>query len=309
MTFVNQLYKPQIKILKKIKFLRLLSIFLSKIFFIEKFGIFNNVLIQHLVNYETVEINKEKIKLIGGSEKLYLANRTQFFIEKDLTKWIEKMNKNDVFYDIGANVGMFSCLAGKKNIETISFECMNSNLDALTYNVMLNKAEKFVTVVPGMLSNKDGLEVLQHRDLAPGTAKNEIKREKNIFSEGEKSVLNLKTTAFRLDTLINMFQLKLPTKIKIDVDGAEMQVLEGCGIYLENAKEVMIETFQNKQLLYKCLEETDEVKTKNFLDNYDHYHIDEKISHRDLNKIINFLSNKGFKHKSDFGNNSLFVKS
>lgn len=309
MTFVNQLYKPQIKILKKIKFLRLLSIFLSKIFFIEKFGIFNNVLIQHLVNYETIEINKEKIKLIGGSEKLYLANRTQFFIEKDLTKWIENMNKNDVFYDIGANVGMFSCLAGKKNIETISFECMNSNLDALTYNIMLNKAEKFVTVVPGMLSNKDGLEVLQHRDLAPGTAKNEIKREKNIFSEGEKSVLNLKTTAFRLDTLINMFQLKLPTKIKIDVDGAEMQVLEGCGIYLENAKEVMIETFQNKQLLYKCLEETDEVKIKNFFDNYDHYHIDEKISHRDFNKIINFLSNKGFKHKSDFGNNSLFVKS
>ena len=86
MTFVNQLYKPQIKILKKIKFLRLLCIFISKIFFIEKFGIFNNVLIQHLVNYETIEINKEKIKLIGGSEKLYLANRTQFFIEKDLTK-------------------------------------------------------------------------------------------------------------------------------------------------------------------------------------------------------------------------------
>ena len=118
MSFLGQLYQPNEKILKRVKILRFFVKIIRKILGLERNSFFNNILQQNLISYETISIDQFSMNLIGGSEKLHLANNTQYFIEKDLTKWILGMSTNDIFYDIGANVGMFSCLAAKRLIKT-----------------------------------------------------------------------------------------------------------------------------------------------------------------------------------------------
>ena len=39
--------------------------------------------------------------------------------EPDTINWIDNFNQNDTFFDIGANVGVFTCYAASKNIKTI----------------------------------------------------------------------------------------------------------------------------------------------------------------------------------------------
>lgn len=116
MPLIQQLYKP-INISKKIIFLRFLSKVIINFFFLDKIKIFSNVFQQKLTTFQTIKIKEFYLKFLDGNERLNIFYQTQFFIEKDLTKWILKMSKKDIFYDIGSNVGMFSCLSGKKKLK------------------------------------------------------------------------------------------------------------------------------------------------------------------------------------------------
>ena len=308
MPLIQQLYKP-INISKKIIFLRFLSKVIINFFFLDKIKIFSNVFQQKLTTFQTIKIKEFYLKFLDGNERLNIFYQTQFFIEKDLTKWILKMSKKDIFYDIGSNVGMFSCLSGKKKIKTFSFECMNANLHNQTYNIKLNKVEKYVSLIPIMLSNKNSLEFLQHRDLTAGAAKNEVKNKKNIYNRDLKSVLDLKIPSFKLDAIIKSLELPYPTKVKIDVDGAELLILMGMTGALKKTNEIMIELDGREQYVDKCLAESQKKKESNFESNNEIYHAKKSFKHRDYKKILFFLKKYKFKIKSKHGNNYLFKKS
>ena len=65
--------------------------------------------------------NKSSIKVDG--ETIYFAtpnflnryrHKTFFTKEPETLKWIDNFEKKDIFYDIGANVGLYSIYAAKK---------------------------------------------------------------------------------------------------------------------------------------------------------------------------------------------------
>jgi FkbM family methyltransferase len=307
MPLISQFYRPS-GISKKIYFYRFISGIIIKFLQLDRFLSFSNTFQQKLKTYQVIKIENHKLKFIDGNERLNIFYQTQFFIEKDLTKWIFSMEKNDVFYDIGSNVGIFTCLAGKKKIKTFSFECMHSNLNHLAFNIKLNNVEKYVVVLPFMLSRKNSLEILQHRDLTPGTAKNEIRDDKNIYNNNTKSVLNLKMPAYSLDSIQKELKLPFPSKIKIDVDGAEYQILLGMKNILKKTAEIMIELDGREQFTDKCLNESEFVKNLKFQGMKENYHSKKSSKHRDFIKIIKLLKKFNFKEKYMHGNNFLFTK-
>jgi hypothetical protein len=75
--------------------------------------------------------------------------------EPDTIEWIETFNKDDIFFDIGANIGLYSCYAAKKGIKTFSFEPSVFNLEILAKNINVNKLNNFITIVPISLCNKN----------------------------------------------------------------------------------------------------------------------------------------------------------
>jgi hypothetical protein len=60
---LDQLYKPTLKINKINYFLRFISIFIIKIFFLDKIKIFSNCFQQQLNTYLVMNYNKKKIFL------------------------------------------------------------------------------------------------------------------------------------------------------------------------------------------------------------------------------------------------------
>lgn len=138
--------------------------------------------------------------------------------EKEETKFLlDTLGKTDVFVDIGANVGYFSCIALHKGVKTIMVEPLVENLSILYENLIMNGWYDF-EVFPVGLAEKPGIADLY----GLGTGASILKRWAGT-SELVKHTIPLAT----LDNLLGERFSKKRLLIKIDVEGAEYDVLKG----------------------------------------------------------------------------------
>jgi FkbM family methyltransferase len=158
-------------------------------------------------------------KLISGLHPAYELMRTGKFEVEETQIIIKLLPKVDIFVDIGANLGYYTCLALLNNKPVISFEPQQQNLECLFKNLAINGWTDNVEVFPLALSEKPGLLTLYG---ASGPSASLIKNWAS-YSSSFKKVVPVST----LDTVLaNRFSSE-QLFIKIDVEGAEYQVLKG----------------------------------------------------------------------------------
>jgi FkbM family methyltransferase len=167
--------------------------------------------------------------------------------------WLEQaVQPNDVLYDIGANVGAYSLVAAiARQAQVVAFEPGYANYAALCDNIVLNNVGDKVTPVPFGLAATTGPSVFTYSDVLPGAAyhtlgdSNEnasIAAAKTLMAVGSR-VYRQPVLVYRLDDLIDVFKLPSPNHLKLDVDGSEVDVLEGAARVLEHPalRSVMVE--------------------------------------------------------------------
>lgn len=137
-----------------------------------------------------------------------------------LNHLLSNLHRDDVFYDIGANIGLYSCLVADKVTEpVIAFEPHPANADRLEDNIELNSAD--VSVFQHALADSEGDAELEVTLDKIGSAGHSL-----VFDSGDN--LNLiSVVKKRGDDLITEENLPHPTVLKIDVEGAELAVLDG----------------------------------------------------------------------------------
>lgn len=149
--------------------------------------------------------------------------------EPEILEWLdENLRDGDVFFDVGANVGLYSIYAALRNKKAAvyAFEPEYSNLHQLKLNIINNNL--FENVIPfGIaLGDQAGLSYLHIQDLTAGAAlatesNDTIKKSFNkdvVWKEGIGTIY--------LDFLFEKFGIQ-PNLIKIDVDGNEYKILQG----------------------------------------------------------------------------------
>ena len=169
--------------------------------------------------------------------------RTILTKEPDTTSWIDTFPSDSVFWDIGANVGTFTIYAGEKNLQVIAVEPSYLNLDLLTRNVISNQLSQNVTIIPFGVGESTSLKklYLSSKQLTWGGAHNSLGL--NIGFDGQplQDPVSLNSMCFSIDDLVEMLGINSPTHIKIDVDGLEAEVLQGCTNCLKHVKSILIE--------------------------------------------------------------------
>nr|WP_272505691.1 FkbM family methyltransferase [Salinibacter ruber] len=137
---------------------------------------------------------------------------------------LQRLEKKDVFYDIGANFGRYSCLIGKVNPSTqvFAFEPNPEAADFLRENLRWNRVN--ADVVECALSNCNGEISL---NLQEGAERARIQADSGSTSD---SVTVRMTT---LDNLLERKSLPPPSVLKIDVEGAELKAIEGMEMTLK----------------------------------------------------------------------------
>lgn len=145
------------------------------------------------------------------------------------------LRKDDVFLDIGANVGHYSLLAsGVKKCNSISIEPVPKTFDRLNEQIALNKLESKISTLNIGVGNECA-------KLNFSVDKNTMNR---IVNEEYKNAIQIP-----VKTIDTICKDKNITLMKIDVEGYEKFVLEGSQTTLknENLKAVIIEiNFSNK---------------------------------------------------------------
>ena len=89
-----------------------------------------------------------------------MANKNIFTKEPETLEWIDTFEgENIVFWDIGANIGLYSIYAAikHKNIDIISFEPSVNNLRILSRNIYKNNFLDKIKIFQLPLSEKENI--------------------------------------------------------------------------------------------------------------------------------------------------------
>ena len=262
----NIIFKPIFKIL-----ILILKIF-NLMFKVFKKNYFYQLIHDFLEENQYVSIKIDGKKVTFFCPSSHSLSRVNRFYEKepDTLNWIDNFNTKNkiIFWDIGANLGLFSVYAANKhsNIEIVSFEPSTSNTRCLSRNISINDLSEKIKLFQLALSNEEStISTFKETEFMEGSSISTFGEKYNYDGKylPKKQTLNkYKLFGTKIDYLVNNKILDVPNYIKIDVDGIEHLILEGGKELLKNKdlKEISIEldimlTKENNQII-KLLEES-----------------------------------------------------
>ena len=192
-------------------------------------------------SYKSISILEKKVNFFTPNYLTAWRVETFFTKEPETLEWIDNFEKKDnlIFWDIGANIGLYSIYNSLKNPNstTISFEPSSSNLRVLTRNISINNLENRIKLFPMPLSDKEStFQIMNEGDFIEGGALNTFGHDYNFEGKKFKPQTKYNTIGTSINSLIDNKILDLPDYIKIDVDGIEYLILKGGNNHLRNKK-------------------------------------------------------------------------
>jgi FkbM family methyltransferase len=169
-----------------------------------------------------------RIRVRADTEEIVHLRLRPVAKEPWTVSWIEKnLRDGDVLWDIGANVGVYSLIAASVSpaARVVAVEPGYATFASLCDNLLLNGVAETVVPLPLVLGSKTHLGSLSYRDVSAGAAIHELDSERG-------GAYRQPVLVYALDDLLERFELPAPTLVKLDVDGAEADVLAGARVTL-----------------------------------------------------------------------------
>lgn len=199
--------------------------------------------VQHLPRHLLWRLRAERPVSVGGVEARYYTGSLPeaafvdktYRTEKDvLASAVDAVEPDDIVWDVGANCGLYTCLLGQKvtegeivafepldrNVERLEQDLALSGVDATIRQVALGDAERTVTFDPPTFA-----------DTFRGTT--------SIAPEANGQAVEVQMQ--RGEDLVERGEVRAPSVVKIDVEGAEGLVLEGMSGLLGDPRAVFCE--------------------------------------------------------------------
>ena len=204
------------------------------------------ILIKKILNKKTfVKYNNEvlfSVRDYGGGTK---SRADQFFSkhsETETINWILDFEPNSNFLDVGANIGLFSLLAAKKNHNVVSIEPESHNFTLFNLNIFDNGFNDKVICYPIALASKSKLSKLNIFKMGWGHSMHSFGNDIKKGGVKQNPVFKQGSFGMNLDDFIEQ-TLFFPNYVKIDVDGNELDVIHGFPKLLKSKsiKSIMIE--------------------------------------------------------------------
>lgn len=177
--------------------------------------------------------NNQPVHKING---IYLCDNARLKVyleEPDTIKWVKSFNKDDIFFDVGANIGAYSLISPCK---TYAFEPAIFVYGVLLKNIIKNDLMMRITPINMALGENQEIAIshkapprlgawgVTHRTTAPFKYAVPVH---NIMSMG-------------VDDFVKKYQIT-PTHMKIDTDGAEQTILKSAKRTIPKLKSLVLE--------------------------------------------------------------------
>lgn len=157
--------------------------------------------------------------------------------EPETTAWLQRFaTSDDLVFDIGANIGAYSLVAAACGAQVYAFEPAFQNFYTLNRNITLNHFDALIKAFPVAFSSKTLIDDFVYLDTTSGTSLGFYNQARKFHRDISHPEVEKATLIFSLDDFVATFGLAIPTLLKIDVDGAEREVLEGAMATLRNPR-------------------------------------------------------------------------
>jgi len=179
------------------------------------------------VKHEGVEI------ILSTPNSLNEFRASSFSVkEPETLEWIDKIPSGSVIWDIGANVGLYSCYAAKKRgCRVFSFEPSIFNLELLARNIFNNQLQDLITIVPLALSESLSVNKLNMSSTEWGGALSTFGHDFGHDGEKMNKVFEFSTIGLSMVDAVKLLNIPQPDYIKLDVDGIEHLILKGGDLF------------------------------------------------------------------------------
>lgn len=156
--------------------------------------------------------------------------------EPETIEWIETFAENSIFWDIGANVGLYSLYAALRGVNVLAFEPSAFNYYVLNRNIEANKLDNRILAFCIAFSDQS---VLDHFCLATtetGGAMNSFGAALDFEGKPYIPAFRQGMLGYNVDEFMRRFNPPFPNHIKIDVDGLENKIIRGAENVLKDLR-------------------------------------------------------------------------
>jgi len=204
-------------------------------------GFFSTEIVQKISPVCTIPTKAGEIYCRGGHGRLHWRAETFYSEEPETIDWLNSIGPDDLLWDIGSNVGLYSIYAAKvSGCHVIAFEPEAQNYAIMMENIALNSMEEQITAAMIPLMDVTGLGKLLVHDLTKSGAWNRFvssNKPREINSGPQRqSRLTQVLMGVSADDFVDKFNFECPTHIKIDTDGNEPEIIKGMRAILKNPK-------------------------------------------------------------------------
>jgi hypothetical protein len=179
--------------------------------------------------------------------------------EPNVTYWIEKLSQGGVFLDVGANIGYCSLVASKKYAKVYSFEPIPENYTLLEKSIQDNHIQN-IELVNKCVGNSENLELTAFADNMGGT--------RNLENTKKQNVSHMRVSSTRVYDVITLDSFTESIKsidlMKVDVEGHELQVLQGFSKNITKCKNILLELSPCSLPAETCIKILNELKNSGF---------------------------------------------
>lgn len=151
---------------------------------------------------------------------------------------------SSVIIDMGANIGMYTLAIKDNNLncKVISFEPNPKAFELLSKNIESNNLQDVIMVNKGVSksSGKFQMKVLDEGSAYGGKYLGDIKKEYRTWIQ-EKRFKNINVESLSLFDILSLYSLEAVDILKMDVEGMELEILEGGIGVLARIKRIVIE--------------------------------------------------------------------
>jgi FkbM family methyltransferase len=189
--------------------------------------------------------------------------KTMTFHEDDILNYHFTPKEGDMVVDVGAHIGPYTIIASKRvgsNGKVVAIEADPGNFDLLSRNIQLNRLSNVLALNYAAYSEEKKIKLYlpsSGEDSSSYTKYNTIMSDR--ARDDEESV---EVSANTLDYLLlskNMIKQEEVNWIKIDVEGAEYEVLKGAKDILSKSSNITllieIHNLSAGNILYKPIQE------------------------------------------------------
>jgi FkbM family methyltransferase len=176
-------------------------------------------------------IGNTKLALRRGNSSALLQYFTGLYDLDEMGFLMHLLRKEDIFVDVGANVGVYTILSsGVCGATTIAIEPSPSTIESLFENISLNGISDYVKV----------------KAVAVGNENTSVRFTKNlnainhVISQNDSNPDSIDIPVEKLDDITKNYE---PILLKIDIEGYEMKAIEGSHNLLQknSLKAIIIE--------------------------------------------------------------------